>query len=157
MRYRFLGSTTPVAVSAGVATPLQSCVPGARLIGIESFKVETASRDLSHRMMLWRVLEYDADGSTGNANNAVADDARVTASVPTGKVGWTGTGTQVPNGNPRELARGFVHPTERGDVSLTSLLNGEVPEITPGKVGVFVLTPVEAQNVRLIELTVVDR
>ena len=157
MRYFFLGSTTAVAVGAGAATHLQSIVPGARLIGVERFKIETDSRDLSHRHMLWRVLEYDTDGTSGSANNAIAEDSRVTVGVPTGRAGFTPqTGTNIPNGNPREIDRGFVHPTSDREFELVSLVTGRPPAITPGRVGSFVITPVEAQNVRLIQLVCCD-
>lgn len=158
MRYNFNGSTTFVSVGAGVATHLQSIVPGATLKAIESFQLETQSRDLSHRNMLWRILEYDTDGTSGSANNAVAEDSRVTVGVPTGRAGFTPqTGTNIPNGGTvREVDRGFIHPTNDRVVDLVSLVTGRPPLITPGRVASFIVTPVEAQNVRLLKLSVVD-
>lgn len=157
MRYRTVPPTAGVAVGAGTPTPIHSIVPTAgRLIGIEKVSLGTNSRDLAHEYMACRWIEYDADGSTGTTNAAVAIDPRVTAAVPSGKHSWSGTGTQLPNGNPREMWRGKVHPTTEGELDFASLVDGGVLPITPGKIAVLEVTPVEAQTVKVTEIITRD-
>lgn len=157
MRYRTLPPTAGVAVSAGVPTRIHSVSPATgRLIGIEKVTLGTDSRDLQHAFMSCRWVEYDAEGTTGTANAAVAVDPRVTGALPSGKHSWTGATTEIPNGNPREMWRGKVHPTQEGEIDFASLVDGGVLPITPGKVAVFEVTPVEAQTVKVTEIITRD-
>jgi len=142
MRYRVAGPSAGVSVTTGGWNLLHSfVVPTNRLMGIELIKLSTNQRDLALADMPVRVQQYDTEGTTGTVNSPVAVNPLVTAGLPTGKHGWTLSGTNMPNANPVTLWSDKMHPSEVVPFDLVSRLNGVGLYIPGAKCVVVEVTP----------------